>query len=636
MQFHNPEVLFALFLLIIPVIVHLFQLRKFRKEYFTNVKFLRKVTRQTRKSSRLKKLLILTTRLLLLSCIILAFSRPYFPEENDTGGSPETIIYLDNSYSMEAEGQRGNLLERSKQELLEQFPENHNITLITNSEEYREVTRKDIQEVKSSPLPVDLNSVFLKAGTYFSGDRTARKKLLLVSDFRKGISIPSGIDTSPFETFILPVSPQNFNNISIDTLYYNVKASGTGALTVIIRYSGENPGNIAVSLYDGTYLLGKTSVEFSAKTQKVEFPVSKDVIEEGRLQIEDNGLQFDNNLFFSLNRNQPIKVTSIDASNSEFLNRIFTQPEFRFSSMDENRIDYNILSNSQVVILNEVNDVSGALSTTILNLIKQDAIVVIIPSSQPGPGLINLLRTLGLPGELVKQETVKLVTGISFEHPLYEGVFDDRVKNFEYPRTEVSFLTNQRSGGILSFEDNTPFLLAIGRNYLFTAPLNNENSNFIQSPLIVPTFYNIGISALKTPQLYYELGKTTIFDVAVNVTNDGILEIGTQGQTFIPRQQSFVNKVQITTDELPGEAGNYKVLNQGEPVTAVSFNIDRSQSLMEYTNPAANKELTNVKDLSEFFTEAGFRKEVDSLWKWFVTFALIFLFMETLLLKYFK
>ncbi|HSP39898.1 MAG TPA: BatA domain-containing protein, partial [Gillisia sp.] len=298
MQFHNPEVLFALFLLIIPVIVHLFQLRKFRKENFTNVKFLRRVTRQTRKSSRLKKLLVLTTRLLLLSCIIFAFSRPYFPEENEISGALETVIYLDNSYSMQAEGQRGNLLERSKQELLEHFPENHNITLITNSEEYREVTSQDIQEVEFSPLPVDLNTIFLKAGSNFSGDRTAQKQFLFISDFKEGFQIPSGMTDSSVETYILPLRPQNFNNVSIDSAYFTGQAPGTGNLTVILKYTGQDPGNIPVSLYDGSLLLGKSSVEFSETSQKIEFPISEMEIVDGRLQIEDNGLQFDNTLYF--------------------------------------------------------------------------------------------------------------------------------------------------------------------------------------------------------------------------------------------------------------------------------------------------------------------------------------------------
>ena len=636
MQFHNPEVLFALFLLIIPVIVHLFQLRKFRKENFTNVKFLRRVTRQTRKSSRLKKILVLTTRLLLLSCIIFAFSRPYFPEENEISGALETVIYLDNSYSMQAEGQRGNLLERSKQELLEHFPENHNITLITNSEEYREVTSQDIQEVEFSPLPVDLNTIFLKAGSNFSGDRTAQKQFLFISDFKEGFQIPSGMTDSSVETYILPLRPQNFNNVSIDSAYFTGQAPGTGNLTVILKYTGQDPGNIPVSLYDGSLLLGKSSVEFSETSQEIEFPISEMEIVDGRLQIEDNGLQFDNTLYFSLSRAQTINVTSINATDAGFLNRIFTEPEFNFSSMDADRIDYNILSNSQVVVLNEIEDVSGALSTTLLNLVEEDAIIVIIPPSQPGIGLTSFMRNLGLSGTPVKQETVKLVTGISYEHPLYEGVFDDRVRNFEYPRAQTSFRIGQASGGILSFEDNSPFLMGIGRNYLFTAPLNRENSNFTQSPLIVPTFYNIGISAYRTPQLYYELGKSNRFDVAADISGDRILEIGTPGQTFIPRQQSFVNKVQITTDDPPYEPGNYKVLNGDETIAAISYNINRTQSKLEYPEVSDNNELTVVNDLNEFFTAAGFKKEVDTLWKWFVTFALIFLVVETLLLKYFK
>ncbi len=636
MQFHNPEVLFALFLLIIPVIVHLFQLRKFRKENFTNVKFLRKVTRQTRKSSRLKKMLVLSTRLLLLSCIIFAFSRPHFSEKVENTGNFETVIYLDNSYSMQAEGQRGNLLERSKQELLEQFPDNNNITLVTNTEEFREVTRQDIQEISPTALPVDLNTVFLKANNYFSDEKNAQNKLLLISDFREGLQVAQVIADSNIDTHILPLRPQNLNNVSIDTLIYQGQAAGTGTLNVILRYTGVDPGNIPVSLYNGTSLLGKTSVEFNDYTQEIEFPVSDEEIEDGRLQIEDNGLQFDNTLYFSLNRTHPINVTSINASDTGFLTRIFTEPEFRFSGMDADRIDYNILSNSQVIVLNEVDDISVALSTTLFNLAEDDVIIVIIPSSQPGAGLLNLLRNLGFSGSLIKQENEKLVTGISYDHPLYEGVFDDRVRNFEYPSAQISFGINQGSAGILLFEDNSPFLFEMDRNYIFTAPLNRENSNFTQSPLIVPTFYNIGRSAYKTPQLYYELGKTNKFDVAVSISGDRILEIGSSGQTFIPRQQSFVNKVEITTYDLPVEPGNYKILNDELPITAISFNIDRSQSQMEYPELSNSNEYTVVKGLNEFFTTSGYKKEVDTLWKWFVTFALIFLVVETLLLKYFK
>ena len=54
MQFKHPEVLYFLALLIIPILVHLFQLQKFVKVPFTNVAFLQKLALQTRKSSKLK------------------------------------------------------------------------------------------------------------------------------------------------------------------------------------------------------------------------------------------------------------------------------------------------------------------------------------------------------------------------------------------------------------------------------------------------------------------------------------------------------------------------------------------------------------------------------------------------------
>lgn len=46
MQFKHPELLYALFALLIPILIHLFQLRKFKKQAFTNVAFLKKVTSQ--------------------------------------------------------------------------------------------------------------------------------------------------------------------------------------------------------------------------------------------------------------------------------------------------------------------------------------------------------------------------------------------------------------------------------------------------------------------------------------------------------------------------------------------------------------------------------------------------------------
>ena len=112
MQFKHPEILYFLFLLVIPILVHLFQLRRFKKEYFTNVKLLKELQIQTRKSSKIKKWLLLATRLLLLACLIIAFAQPFFDAKDTTNKGNELIILLDNSFSMQAKGAKGELLKR--------------------------------------------------------------------------------------------------------------------------------------------------------------------------------------------------------------------------------------------------------------------------------------------------------------------------------------------------------------------------------------------------------------------------------------------------------------------------------------------------------------------------------------------
>ena len=92
MQFKHPELLYALLLLLIPIFIHLFQLRRFQKVDFTNVAFLKKVTLQTRKSSQLKKWLTLLARLLALACIVLAFAQPYTTTKTAQNAERETVL----------------------------------------------------------------------------------------------------------------------------------------------------------------------------------------------------------------------------------------------------------------------------------------------------------------------------------------------------------------------------------------------------------------------------------------------------------------------------------------------------------------------------------------------------------------
>ncbi|HMI08698.1 MAG TPA: BatA and WFA domain-containing protein, partial [Flavobacterium sp.] len=220
MHFKHPEILYFLFLLVIPILVHLFQLRRFKKEYFTNVRFLKELSIQTRKSSKLKKWLLLATRMLLLACIIIAFAQPFFKAKDSNNATNEMYIVLDNSFSMQAKGKKGELLKRAVQDLLESAPENRNFSLITNSENYWNTDiksiRKDLQNLTYSASPFELDQQLAKIRSKKS---VFDKDIIVITD-AVGLQQKQLKNINPDSNtyFIIPKAEQK-NNISIDSVY---------------------------------------------------------------------------------------------------------------------------------------------------------------------------------------------------------------------------------------------------------------------------------------------------------------------------------------------------------------------------------------------------------------------------------
>src|SRR5690606_38136697 len=144
MQFKHPDILWALLLLVIPVVIHLFQLRRFERTPFTNVAMLQKAVAESRKSNNLKKWLLLMTRLLLLASLILAFAQP-FTAAPTALKETETVVYLDDSFSMQARSNGLTLLEKAVQELIRGLDETDSFSLFTNVETYEGVQIKDVR-----------------------------------------------------------------------------------------------------------------------------------------------------------------------------------------------------------------------------------------------------------------------------------------------------------------------------------------------------------------------------------------------------------------------------------------------------------------------------------------------------------
>ena len=167
MQFRHPEILYALFLLIIPILIHLFRLQRFRTEAFTNVRILREIEMEARKSSRLKKLLLLLVRSLALACLVFAFAQPFI-SGNDRSGKRQVFMYLDNSMSMQARTKNGGtILDSYRNGLVEDLGDNSaRFTLITNDKVApdldADLLKKEVLRTDFYPIKKELNQVSLE------------------------------------------------------------------------------------------------------------------------------------------------------------------------------------------------------------------------------------------------------------------------------------------------------------------------------------------------------------------------------------------------------------------------------------------------------------------------------------------
>ncbi len=264
--------------------------------------------------------------------------------------------------------------------------------------------------------------------------------------------------------------------------------------------------------------------------------------------------------------------------------------------------------------------------------------IIIIPSDELILSSYNqLLNTLSNNVFANQIENEKRVTTINFSHPLLTNVFDKKVSNFQYPKVSAYFNSSSPfNSNILSFEDNTPFLFNYEQVYVFTAALNDNNSNFKYSPLIVPVFYNIGKQSLKIPQLYYTIGNEHKIDIKTQLKQDDILTLRDNNGSVIPQQQTYTNKVELITNEYPENDGIISVYNKDQLLNYLSFNYNRDESQLTYYSVSSNSNQTIENSIEKAIDEIKSSTFVNELWKWFVIFALAFLVIEMLILKFLK
>ena len=331
MKFVYPEFLFALFAIAIPILIHLFNFRKFKKIYFSNVEFLKEVQQETQSKSQLKHLLILLSRILAIAFLVLAFAQSFIPISNTVKANQNNVvgIYIDNSFSMESVGENGTLLNEAKNKAIEvvnSYRSTDKFILITNSFKAgdqrllsNEETIDKIEEVTISSSSRNLSTIYSRNRDAINSSEIENKAFYIFSDFQKSTADFKKIKADTIiNTYILPVKSTAINNLYVDSCWFNTPThliNQNENLNVRIKNNSENDlENIPLKLFINNQNVVPSSFTIKAKGETIvtlNYRNKTSGIQHGRVEITDSPIIMDDIFYFSYNISENIKILGI-------------------------------------------------------------------------------------------------------------------------------------------------------------------------------------------------------------------------------------------------------------------------------------------------------------------------------------
>ena len=631
MQFLNPYFLFGLFAIAIPIIIHLFNFRRFKKVYFTNVSFLKDIEISTKKQKQVRNRVLLLVRILAIIFLVLFFAQPNFPNKDKKlveKGLNAVVVMVDNSFSMQNQGREGRLLDEAKQkakEIINQYNNNDEFALLTMDMEgkHQQFVSKDkfielLDEVEISTKSQPNSKLFSRSFDLLNTKQGFNKRCFMVSDFQStGFDWEKFPNDTAINSLLIPLQANNINNIYVDSLSFVDPIFQVGEnikLDVrIVNKSDKRADAVSVKLFIEGKQIAVSSIDLEknqTKNLEMTFNLQKHGIQHGHISIIDNPIIFDDDFYFTLQTNPTIDVLSINAINpNPYINQLFSNNnEISLTNMNEKSIDFNEFGNFSLIILNAISDFPSGLASELLRYRDNGGSILIIPSQTMDLESFKVsMQFLSLPyySELIEKENK--VSLIDQENKLFRGVFSSEVDNMEMPTVKkyfrLSSTTRTSRESIMKFQSQEDFLLVSqtddSKVYIFATNLRNDFTDFIKQALFVPTIWNMALFNQVLPKPYYFMTDTRPIDISMikDVSKILVPEIVSTDSniSFIPQFIRDNQKQSLILHNQTTKSGNYNIIEKGKVYGGLSLNYGREESDLSFlSNRDINSKLSKA------------------------------------------
>ncbi len=663
MHFLFPTFLIASLAIAIPILIHLFNFRRYKKVFFSNVAFLRSIQQASNSRRKINRWLVLAARCLAVLALVFAFAQPYFETNGKVQqGTNYSVIYLDNSFSMGNKASDGNLLEQGKEtarQIVNGFGPDDKFQVITNDNEgFRQSwMNKDeaitsIDEKIISPQFKSMSTIFRAMQQGFKLTGSGKHNAYFISDFQKDASDLAAIRDTGIMVNLVPVSSTSMANVYIDTVYFKDQVSVPGVADRLI-YKIKNDGSAFNTLKPVLKFNGSAKplpiVELAGGkgyVDTVSVLTTKSGFQSAELVINDAPITFDDNYFLTWNAVGKIRVLVInDGNQNRYLSSALQASGlFEVTNEEITRVNYSRFGDYSLIIINEVKNVTSGLLDELTKALAGGANLAIFPGIQSQTAISQLSSTFSLGTSGQMNVATQQVSSIDTKDYVFTNVFEGRTNQLKLPVSQRNIDINVRSSKgaipLLSYRSGKAFLVRYPRNggqiFLCAAPLDPEYSDFVKNgEVLVPFLFKAGFSNIRK-QLAFTIGRNESFEV--NQTKEGqdaVMKF-TGPQTFIPEQLRKGRKTLINTGKESILPGIYSLENAG----LYAFNYDRKESRMDFLTQEQLKsyESDHIKvwDQRAQANLASIIREEDtglSLWRYLLVAALLLLLAETALLR---
>lgn len=681
MKFVHPEFLWALTALAIPIVIHLFNFRRYKTLYFSSLQFVQKVNNETKSTQKLKHWIILALRLLAYAAIILAFAQPFFDNANSIENETDKVyaIHIDNSQSMTMRGAEGELLSEAKEaarRLISSLPLDAKILISTNAFsgiEARITNKIDalnrLDEVNPTPLSRSIDDVVLWQKNFLSSrpeyNSTSIQHIYL-SDFQRKTTNFSKLNKDSLASYYPYIFvPQEKSNLSIDSVWFTSplrKVGVSNELNISVTNHGEKDlKNLELSIEIGT-LKKDLFIDINGKSKfetKISYTDESTGYKKGKIRINDSQFFSDDDFYiaYEVRRQSNILIINGD-NNNESMSRILSLEEYYdVKQINQGSVTSQDFKQVDLVILNGLNEIKSGFADDIVKFTKNGGSIAIFPGANLNLSEYNdflLNYNLPLISKKIQQNTK--VAQLNYDDSFFKGVFDNQKENLSLPGVSQFYLTNETSTSnsytIMKMQNGRPLLLRSSNQnsaFFFTGIIADQSS--FTSDILYPTLL-LRMSELsqRSSPLSITLGGESIIPLFKTLKNsDQAVHLKNESHDFIPSFIENNNSIQI---DLQGNeaienlsAGNYNVTIADEEIAKVGINYNRTESdLAYYSFEEVNEKLlergiTNfsINEIKEGVSALDFSLvEKSSLWKIILIAGLIFLILEMILIKFWK